>query len=152
MIRECYRERSLVGLLVLVAVMVMGCGERKPGTNDSSAGQVLPSAADADGFVVTFRTDPNPPTKGDNTVEVTVKRANGLPVTDGTVTTVFSMPAMPSMNMPAMRSDAPLRHQGEGQYRGTSQLSMGGTWNVAITVAQGSSELATRRTSIVAKE
>ncbi|MGH9147432.1 MAG: FixH family protein, partial [Vicinamibacterales bacterium] len=60
--------------------------------------------------------------------------------------------AMPSMNMPAMRSDAALRHEGEGLYRGTSRLSMGGTWNVAITVAQRSSEIATRRTSIVAKE
>jgi hypothetical protein len=29
---------------------------------------------------------------------------------------------------------------------------MGGTWNVAITVAQGSTEIASRRTSIVAKE
>ena len=56
------------------------------------------------------------------------------------------------MNMPAMRSDASLRHEGEGQYRGTGQLSMGGTWNVAITVAQGSSEIATRRTSIVVKD
>ena len=83
---------------------------------------------------------------------MTVLRADGSPVTDGTVTTVFSMPAMPSMNMPAMRSDATLRHEGEGQYRGTSQLPMGGTWNVAITVAQGASEIATRRTSIVAKE
>ena len=29
---------------------------------------------------------------------------------------------------------------------------MGGTWNVAITVADGAKELATRQTSIVAKE
>ena len=65
---------------------------------------------------------------------------------------MFSMPSMPSMNMPAMRADAALRHEGEGRYRGTGQLSMGGTWNVAIDVAEGAKPIATRHTSIVAKE
>ena len=35
---------------------------------------------------------------------------------------------------------------------GTGQLSMGGTWNVAIHVAEGAKDVATRHTSIVAKE
>jgi hypothetical protein len=59
---------------------------------------------------------------------------------------------MPSMNMPAMRSDDALQHEGDGRYRGTSQLSMGGPSNVAITIAEGAKEVATRQTSIVAKE
>ena len=153
MIRESYRGYRQVGPLLIVAVILAACGgPGDPGSTDAGAGQVIPSGGAADGLVVTFRTNPNPPARGDNTIQVMVKRADGSPVTNGTVKTVFSMPAMPSMNMPAMRSEVALRHEGEGLYRGTSQLSMGGTWNVAITVAQGSSEIATRRTSILAKD
>jgi Cu(I)/Ag(I) efflux system membrane fusion protein/cobalt-zinc-cadmium efflux system membrane fusion protein len=103
-------------------------------------------------LTVTFDSEPNPPAEGDNTFEVTVKQADGSPVTDATVTTVFSMPAMPSMNMPAMRSEATLQHEDDGRYRGTGQLEMGGTWNVAVSVARGSEELGSRRFSVVAKE
>jgi YtkA-like len=152
-IRESHSGYRQVGPLLIVAVILAACGgPGEPASTDAGAGQVIPSGGAADGLVVTFRTDPNPPARGDNTIQVMVKRADGSPVTDGTVKTVFSMPAMPSMNMPAMRSDVALRHEGQGRYRGTSQLSMGGTWNVAITVAQVSSEIATRRTSILAKD
>ncbi|MBI4487082.1 MAG: FixH family protein, partial [Acidobacteria bacterium] len=72
-------------------------------------------------------------------------------VTDAHVTAVFSMPPMPAMNMPAMRSDASLTHVGTGTYRGTGQLSMGGTWNVEVSIARGSGPPDTARFSIVAK-
>jgi nitrogen fixation protein FixH len=84
-------------------------------------------------------------------IEVSVTDRSGTPVTDATVTAVFSMPPMPAMNMPAMRSDAPLTHAGNGTYRGTGQLSMGGTWNVNVTVSRGTETLGTSRFSIVAK-
>jgi Cu(I)/Ag(I) efflux system membrane fusion protein/cobalt-zinc-cadmium efflux system membrane fusion protein len=103
-------------------------------------------------LTVTFASRPDPPAEGENAFEVTVVGSDGSPVTDATVTTVFSMPAMPSMNMPAMRSDATLAHEGDGRYRGTGRLEMGGTWNVAVTVARGSEELGTRRFSVVANE
>jgi Cu(I)/Ag(I) efflux system membrane fusion protein/cobalt-zinc-cadmium efflux system membrane fusion protein len=113
---------------------------------------VIPAGEVSDGLVVTFGTEPNPPEKGDNAIQVTVTRSDGSPVAAGTVTAVFSMPAMPSMNMPAMRSDAALQHEGGGRYRGTGQLSMAGTWSVSIRVAEGGKDVATRQTSIVAKE
>ena len=123
------------------------------GSNQGQAdGQLLTPSGTADGFVVTFATEPAPPAKGDNQVVVTVKRSDGTPVTDGTVTAVFSMPAMPSMNMPAMRTQTSLAHAGEGRYSGTGQLSMAGTWNVAVAVAEESKTVAERQTSIVAKE
>jgi hypothetical protein len=100
---------------------------------------------------VTFASEPDPPKAGDNSFLVTVKQPDGTPVTDGTVTAVFSMPAMPSMNMPAMRSDAALAHQGAGTYRGTGQLSMSGTWNVTVSVARNGQELGSARFSVVAK-
>ena len=100
---------------------------------------------------IQFQSKPDPPQSGSNTIEVSVTDRNGAPVTDATVTAVFSMPAMPAMNMPAMRSDAPLTHAGNGTYRGTGQLSMGGTWNVNVTVSRGTETLGTGRFSIVAK-
>jgi nitrogen fixation protein FixH len=95
---------------------------------------------------------PDPPRSGDNTFEVTVKQPDGTPVSDASVTAVFSMPAMPAMNMPAMRSDASLTRVGNGTYRGTGQLSIGGTWNVLVSVSRGGAEpLGVKRFSVIAK-
>lgn len=148
------RSRVLAGLAAVV-VLAAGCGgSPEPGAaHDSSIeGKVIPAGATTDGLVVTLASQPDPLASGDNTLTVTVKQADGSPVTDATVTAVFSMAAMPSMNMPAMRAEAPLQHQGVGRYGGTGHLSMGGTWEVAVTVARGSGPTVTRRTSIVAKE
>jgi hypothetical protein len=58
---------------------------------------------------------------------------------------------MPAMNMPAMRAEAPLTHVEAGRYRGTGQLSMSGTWNVAVTAAREGQPIGRRTFSIVAK-
>ena len=142
------RRVLVVGLLIAIS----GCANNGGDSQAQANEHVLAPSGAADGFVVTLGTEPAPPAKGDNQVVVTVKRSDGAPLTEGKVTAVFSMPAMPSMNMPAMRTEASLIHAGEGHYRGTSQLSMGGTWNVALTISEGAKELATRQTSIVAKE
>jgi nitrogen fixation protein FixH len=86
-----------------------------------------------------------------NTYQVSVKLPDGTPVTEATVTAVFSMPPMPAMNMPAMRSDAAFTHVGNGTYRGTGQLSMSGTWNVEVSVARGTEPPDSARFSIVAE-
>ena len=139
-------------LILGVVLFTSACTSGRSNPETQGDGQVLAPSGAADGFVVTFGTEPAPPSKGDAKVLVTVKRSDGTPLTDGTVTAVFSMPAMPSMNMPAMRTEASLTHAGDGRYRGTSQLSMGGTWNVAIAIAEQGKGVATRQTSIVAKE
>ena len=146
--------RAICGRALILGVVLFTSACTSGGSNPKHQGdgQVLTPSGAADGFVVSFGTEPAPPAKGDNQVAVTVKRSDGTPVTDGTVTAVFSMPPMPSMNMPAMRTEASLTHTGEGRYRGTSQLSMGGTWNVAIAIAEQGKGVATRQTSIVAKE
>lgn len=146
------RRACVSGLLLGLVVFAPACASDSGNAGAGAEGQVLAPTGAADGFTVTLGTEPSPAAKGDNQVVVTVKRADGTPVVDGAVTAVFSMAAMPSMNMPAMRTEAPLAHAGDGTYRGTSQLSMGGTWEVAISVRQGGSELASRRTSIVARE
>jgi hypothetical protein len=61
------------------------------------------------------------------------------------------MAAMPSMNMPAMSSEAVLRHAGGGLYRGTGVVSMSGRWDVTVTVSRDRRRLGTLRTTLVAK-
>lgn len=151
------RLRPVAWILGL-AVLAGACGRRDDGESRArhpSEG-ARPSGretgeAETGGVSMGFTSTPDPMTAGDNLIEMTVRQADGSPVTDGTVTAVFSMPAMPSMNMPAMRSDATLAHVGDGRYRGVGQLSMGGTWNVVVTVTRAGERLATKKFSIVAK-
>ena len=80
-----------------------------------------------------------------------VRQPDGSPITDAAVTAVFSMPAMPAMNMPAMRAEAKLPHVEGGRYRGIGQLSMSGTWNVTVTATRDGEPIGRRSFSIVAK-
>lgn len=122
--------------------------ETTQGPGSTPATQTAPAGQ---GLVIAFQSEPDPPASGDNTFEVVVTQPDGSPVTDASVEAVFSMPAMPAMNMPAMRSTAALAHQGAGRYRGTGQLSMSGTWNVIVTASRGAEELGRRNLSVIAK-
>jgi len=139
--------------LAALCVIAAGCGggSSAPAAGDGArtAGQAVTSTAN--GITTAFRSEPDPPQPGDNSFEVTVTQQDGAPITDATVTAAFVMPAMPAMNMPEMRSNAPLTHVSQGTYRGTGQISMAGTWNVTITVARGNEPIATQRFSVVTK-
>jgi hypothetical protein len=150
--RVARRTHVIAGLVCLGAFCLIsgGCtrsaeappaGETTQGAGTTTAGQ---------GVVIEFQSEPDPPASGENSFEVVVTQG-GAPVTDATVEAVFSMPAMPSMNMPAMRSTTALTHEGAGRYRGTGQLAMSGTWNVMVTASRGAQEVGRRNLSIVAK-
>jgi hypothetical protein len=132
---------------LVLLIVTLSCG-RPPEATPASGQSQLASTGKAN---VTFRSEPDPPRSGDNSFFVTVTLADGTPVTDGTVKAVFSMPAMPSMNMPAMRSEAALEPLGGGGYRGTGQLSMGGTWNVDVSISRNGDDLGRAKFSVVAK-
>lgn len=100
---------------------------------------------------ISFKTKPDPAKAGDNTIEVVVKNADGTPLTDATVSAIFYMPAMPSMNMPEMRSTFPLTTQGEGRYEGKGELVMSGTWDVTVSVLRGQEKLGSKKLTIIAK-
>ena len=85
-------------------------------------------------------------------MQVTVTQADGAPMTDANVSVTYYMPAMASMNMPEMRDSFPLSHRGEGTYSGTVRLSMGGTWQVTVAVAQRGESVAKKRFTIIARE
>lgn len=144
---------SLLGLcLVAAACTGRGDAPTSGGTIQgarSTPAREVPSTGQE--LSIAFRSEPDPPQAGNNTFEVAVKQPDGSPVTDATVTTVFSMPAMPSMNMPAMRSTATLAHEASGRYRGSGFLSMSGTWNVMVTVSRGPDQLGSKQLSVVVK-
>ena len=87
---------------------------------------------------------------GENTFEVMVTEG-AKPVVDADVSLELFMAAMPSMNMPEMRTNVPLTHAGEGRYRGTGSVSMGGAWDANVMVMRGGQHLGGRTITIVAK-
>jgi RND family efflux transporter MFP subunit len=113
-----------------------------------SATPAAPQRAATD---VTFATKPDPPRTGANTFEVRVTDGGGRPIADAQVKVTLYMPPMPSMNMPAMSSEATLAHVANGVYRGTGDVSMSGRWDVTIAVMRGSRRIATKQTTIVVR-
>lgn len=100
---------------------------------------------------IVFRTQPDPPKTGESVFEVAVKDANGQPVADAEVSVQLFMPAMPTMNMPAMRNETKLPHVGSGVYRGPGQVMMAGRWDATVTVVQAGQQLGRKQLAIVAR-
>jgi hypothetical protein len=100
---------------------------------------------------ISFRTQPDPPKSGESLFEVAVKDANGQPVSDAEVSVQLFMPAMPTMNMPAMRNEMKLPPVGGGVYRGPGQVMMAGRWDVTVTVAKGGQQLGRKQLAVAAR-
>ena len=141
----------VVTLAIAASLIVAACTGSQNAPAGSGGAGISATGPATGGIAITLASDPNPPKSGDNSFAVTVKQADGSPITDGTVKAMFSMPAMPSMNMPAMKSDATLVHEGGGTYRGPGQLSMAGTWDVTVAVSRNGREVGNQRFSLVAK-
>jgi Cu(I)/Ag(I) efflux system membrane fusion protein len=108
-------------------------------------------AAATTGTDITFHTVPDPAKVGDNQLEAIVKDAGGKPIDDADVTVQFFMPAMPTMSMPAMRSEAKLSPAGGGAYRGMGQVLMAGRWDATVTVMRGGQRLGSKQLPVVAR-
>lgn len=93
---------------------------------------------------------PDPLKHGPAELSATVTGADGQPITDATVSVVFAMAAMPSMNMPAMRSERALAPSAGG-YHGTLDVPMAGRWDVTITVSRGGERLGARQMTVIAR-
>jgi membrane fusion protein, copper/silver efflux system len=119
-------------------------------TSDAGEAASAP-AADGQALRVTLTSEPDPPRAGTVTFVAGVTTADGQPVTDAEVAVALFMPAMPSMNMPAMRSDGRLSHAGAGQYRGRVEVLMSGRWDATVTVTQAGRVVATRNVSLNAR-
>jgi nitrogen fixation protein FixH len=82
---------------------------------------------------------------------VAVYDAAGQPLSGAEVSALLAMPAMPSMNHPAMRSESTLRDAGNGVYRGSVQIMMAGRWDVTVTVTRDGRIAGSREFSLVAR-
>ncbi len=100
---------------------------------------------------ISFRTTPDPPKTGDIQLDVAVKDASGAPIADADVSVELFMPAMPAMNMPALRNEATLTAVGGGMYRGPGRVMMAGQWQATITVTRGGQRLGSKQMSVVAR-
>lgn len=116
-----------------------------------STSQSGPAAPAGPPLAITFRAQPDPPKTGDNTFEVKVVDPSGKPVTDADVSVQLFMPAMPTMNMPAMRNETKLTSVGGGLYRGPGQVMMGGRWDVTVTVNRSGQRVGSQQFALVAR-
>jgi len=103
------------------------------------------------GLQIDLTSEPSPPRAGPTTFVVSVRDEAGAPVADADVTLLLYMPPMPSMNMPAMRSEGTLSNAGAGQYRGTVDVLMSGRWDATVTVARDGARLGARQLTMVAR-
>lgn len=94
---------------------------------------------------------PGPARTGENVLEVLVQDASSQPITDADVRVTLSMPAMPSMNMPAMHSDARLTHVAKGVYRGPAMIQMAGRWDMTVSVLRDGRHVAETHSSLLAR-
>lgn len=139
------RTNMAIGVaLIAAAALSAGCG------NGGQGAESHPAASEQRGTDITLKTNPDPVRMGDNTFEVTVMQ-NGKPVTDATVSTEFFMAAMPSMNMPEMRTKTDLTHVGDGTYRGKGQVTMAGNWDVTVMVMRDGQEIGSKKITLTAK-
>ena len=147
------RISGLIVFTVAAAVIATACGtssEQKPAGSDTPPSSVPAAAAGSQSMDISFKSEPDPPKMGENTLEVMVM-ANSLPVTDADVAVEFFMAAMPSMNMAEMRNSVALNSEGAGKYRGTGSVMMSGTWDAIVRVKRGGQEVARRTFSVTAK-
>jgi len=118
---------------------------------ETSATASAAPAAPTTALKVTFRTEPANPKPGEATAIVTVAGADGAAIADADVRVVLFMAAMPTMNMPAMRTEATLLPGGAGTYRGTVQVMTPGRWDVTVTVQRSGKLLTTQQFAVVAR-
>jgi YtkA-like protein len=144
--RTKFLEAATTGFALLYLAAACSRAPVPPVDNSASTTQVTD-----DGVKIVYSSNPNPPQAGKNAFQVILKGADDAPISDATVNTVFYMPAMPSMNMPEMRSTFALASAGNGTYRGDGELIMSGTWNVTINVLRAGEKLGSARFSVIAK-
>lgn len=116
-----------------------------PGAGGTSASSIPQQTGN-----VEFSSEPSPPRKGGNTFRVKLTNASGQPITGAQVIAIFYMPAMPTMEMAAMKTTATLSDSGNGLYQGTGELGSGGIWQVSITAQKNGQTLANKQMNISA--
>lgn len=115
-------KRDILVLLVGLALLLAAC--------NSNAG--TPTPADG-GPQVSLTTNPDPAQTGNIDLVVTVKDAQGQPITDAQVF-IFTN----HQDMAGMGDEYEGVMQEDGRYTATAELGMGGRWRITVQVNQPS--------------
>ena len=117
---------SAVLVMVVVAAVAAACGGGQPSSSQRDRSRRRRAAAPAatQNVDITLKSEPDPPKTGENTFEVMVMAGGAAGHGRGVAVELF-MAAMPEMKMPEMRNSVPLKHEGDGRYRGTRQRDDG---------------------------
>lgn len=95
-----------------------------------------------------FTSEPSPPHKGSNTVQVKLSSADGKPIAGAQVTVTFYMPAMPAMGMAAVKKSAALTDAGNGAYAGALELPSGGSYQVTIVAQRNGQVIVSKQLNV----
>jgi nitrogen fixation protein FixH len=146
--KSSIRQRVISVLSVLtISALIVGA---EVGVHDSVArAQEKPMAMPAKAKIELI-TVPSPAQKGSNTVRVKLTDPEGKPISSAEVTITFFMAAMPSMNMPEMKTVIKGMDKGAGMYEGVGDLGSPGIWQVSVTAKQNGETIATKKLTVKA--
>jgi RND family efflux transporter MFP subunit len=116
-----------------------------PGAGVATAMNPLEQKASAE-----LTTDPSPPHKGKNRVQVKLTSSDGKPLSAARITVRFFMAGMPQMGMAEMNVTSQLTEWGNGVYAGEVELDSGGTFQVTISAEQAGKPVLTKRVILTA--
>jgi hypothetical protein len=116
--------RKLIVLLIGALVIMAGIAYAKDYEVTKKTGA----------YTVVVKNDKNPPVAGDNNLTISIKDASDKNVTDAKVKVEYSMPAMSGMPPMNYKTNAVLKGS---DYNAKMNLSMAGSWNIAIKIAKG---------------
>ena len=85
-------------------------------------------------YNVQIKIDKNPPVTGVNQINVAIKDAKGIAVTDAAVSIDYGMPAMPGMGAMNYKTTAVLKGE---SYLASINLSAAGPWSVTVKITRG---------------
>jgi len=146
------RSRFTAKVLILMGIVVVSatwgtlevCAQTSPASKQKQSSGTQKQAR------VELTTDPSPAQKGSNTIHVKLTDPDGNPTLGAKVTVTFFMPAMPAMNMAAMKTVITGTDTGGGMYEGKGALGSGGTWQVTVTALQDGKTIANKKLTITA--
>ena len=95
-------------------------------------------------------TDPSPPHKGKNRVQVKLTSSDGKPLSAARVTVRFFMAGMPEMGMAEMNVTSELTDRGNGVYAGELELGSGGAFQVTVSAEQAGKTVLTKHVNLTA--
>ena len=93
------------------------------------------------GAKVELTTDPSSARRGSNTIHVRLSDISGNPILGAKVSVTLVMPAMPEMNMAAMKTVIAATDKGGGMYEGKGDLGSSGIWHVTVTATQNGKKI-----------